>query len=115
MAAESARNVVLAYIEALNREDFAEARRYIDNEISFEGALGSRHGADAYLADMTRMHLKYEVKKVFVDGDDVCLLYNVTMSGVTVFTAGWYRLREGKIHSLRVVFDPRPLLKDKAA
>jgi hypothetical protein len=64
---------------------------------------------------MEKMRLKYDVKKVFADGNDVCLWYEVTLSGTAVLTAGWYHLEAGRINSLKVVFDPRPVLAGKAA
>jgi predicted ester cyclase len=111
----NAGDVVLAYVEALNREDFRSARDYVRGDLAFDGVLGSRRGSNDYFADMERMRLKYDVKKIFVEGDDVCLLMDVTLEGISVFTCAWYQVADGKIRSLRVVFDPRPLLKDKAA
>ncbi len=32
------------------------------------------------------------------------------LSGTAVLTAGWYHVEVGKISSLKVVFDPRPVL-----
>jgi hypothetical protein len=64
---------------------------------------------------MERMRLKYDVKKVFADGNDVCVLEDVTLQGTPIFTCAWYRVESGKIRSLRVVFDPRPVLAGKAA
>jgi len=75
--------------------------------------LGSRNGAEAYFQDMERMRIKYSVKKVFADEQDVCLFYDFTLSGKTVFGSAWYHVDAGKIRSLRVVFDPRPLLENK--
>jgi hypothetical protein len=45
----------------------------------------------------------------------VCLFYDLTISGTTVFGAVSYEVEAGKIRSLKVVFDPRPLLAGKAA
>ena len=108
------REIVIAYVEALNREDYQTARQYVANDVSFDGVLGSRQGADAYFEDMKRMRLKYDVKKVFADANDVCVLYDVTLSGVRLFTCAWYRVEGEKIQSLKVVFDPRPVLAQKA-
>lgn len=52
-------------------------------------------------------------KKSFVEGQDVCLLYDLKMSGKTIFGCGWYQVADDKIKSLTVVFDPRPFLEDK--
>ncbi len=107
----NARDVVLACVEALNREDFGRAREFVSDEFSFVGVLGSRNGAEEYFRDMERIRLKYAVRKVFVDGQDVCLFYDLTISGKTVFGCAWYEVAGGKIRSLRVLFDPRPLLE----
>ena len=48
----SAKEAVLASIRALNDEDFELAKRYISDDISFVGVMGSRQGADAYFRDM---------------------------------------------------------------
>lgn len=111
--ANSAKEVVLSVVEALNRGDFPAARGYFADDFSFSGVLGSRQGADAYFSDMERMRLKYDVTKAFAEGDDVCLLYDLAISGRTIFGCAWYFVERGKVKSLRVVFDPRPLLESK--
>lgn len=105
-----AKEVVLACVEAITKEDFQLVRTYIAPDMQFSGVLGARDGLEAYVQDMEKMRLKYDVKKVFVDGNDVCLLYNIFLAGAEVFCCGWYHVEEGKIKSLKVVFDPRPVL-----
>jgi hypothetical protein len=112
---KSARGLVLAYLNALNDENFPLAKQYVSEDFSFDGVLGSRKGSDSYMSDMEKMRLKYDVKKAFADGNDVCVWYDVTMSGTTVPTAGWYHVKSGRITTLKVVFDPRPVLAGKAA
>ncbi len=107
----SAKQVVVKFINALNNEDFEGAKAYTDDDMKFDGVLGSRNGSEAYFADMQKMKFKYDVKKVFADGNDVCLLYDINMGNATIFTCGWYKLKDGKICSLKVVFDPRPVLE----
>jgi limonene-1,2-epoxide hydrolase len=105
--------VVNAFIKAINAEDFSTARQYVSDDLKFDGIMGSRDGADDYFGDMKHMKFKYDVKKAFADENDVCLLYDINMGGATIFTCGWYKLENGKISSLKVVFDPRPLLEKK--
>jgi limonene-1,2-epoxide hydrolase len=109
----STRELVSSFIKALNEDDFATARSYVHDNFSFDGVLGTRNSADAYFKDMEKMHFKYDIKKIFTDGDDVCLLYDINMQGTTIFTCGWYKVHHGKIQSLKVVFDPRPILEKK--
>jgi hypothetical protein len=112
--AVDAKGIVLSCVKALNEENFEAARKYVKDDFTFAGVLGSRNGAEEYFRDMQHMKLKYRIKKSFADEDDVCLLYDLTMSGVTIFGCGWYHLQEGKISSLKVVFDPRPMLEHKS-
>ena len=74
------------------------------------GPLGSRTGGDAYLHDMRRIRIKYDVRKVFVDSADA-FRHDLTLSGVLVYGCGWYHVEAGRVTSLRVVFDPRPVLE----
>jgi predicted ester cyclase len=108
----STRETVLSLIDALNAEKFDNARQFVHDDMQFAGALGARDGAEAYFADMRRMKLKYAVEKTFVEGEDVCLVYELHISGAQVPCVGIYHVRDGKVDSLRAIFDPRPLLKD---
>jgi len=110
-SATNAKETVLSFVNSLNEEDFKTARSYVSDDMTFAGVLGSRNGAEAYFKDMEKMKLKYEIKKVFAECDDVCLLSDVSMQGVTMFTCSWYHVEGGKINSLKVVFDPRPVLE----
>lgn len=110
-ATDNAREIVLALVNALENGDFKRARRFVDDGFSFDGVLGSVRGADAYIQQMEKLHFEYGVKKVFADGSDVCLLSDISMGETTVFVCSWYKTEGGKICSLRVVFDPRPVLE----
>jgi len=107
----AAKVAVLSFIEALNKEDFSAARLFLAGDMKFEGVMGSRDGADNYIADMQRMKFKYDIKKTFADGEDVCLLYDINMGAATLFCSGWYKVTDDKITWFKVVFDPRPLLE----
>jgi len=110
---DQSEKTVMAFINALNDEDFKAAREQLADRMKFDGVMGSRESAEAYIGDMKHMKFKYKVKKVFADGDDVCLFYDIDMGDATIFTCGWYQVEDGKIASLKVVFDPRPLLEKK--
>lgn len=104
------KDIVLTFLDALNNEDFKTVRHYLNDDMIFNGVLGHREGADTYVEDMKKMKFKYRILKAFADGEDVCVLYDIDMSGETIYTAGWYKVRDNKIKSLRVVFDPRPIV-----
>lgn len=101
---------VSAFLKALNDSDFEGAAEFMDENVRFEGVLGSVNGRDEYLRQMTKMKFRYHVKKLLYDEDNVSVLYEIDMGGKTVLTSGWYEVRDGKITHIRVIFDPRPVL-----
>jgi limonene-1,2-epoxide hydrolase len=105
------KEVVVSFINALNNEDFGAARGLVSDNMTFNGVLGSRNGADEYFNDMRKMKFKYDVIKAFADQEDVCVLYDISMGDKKIFTCGWYLVEDDKIKSIRVVFDPRPVLE----
>jgi len=108
-----AEQMVLDLISAVNEKDFATARELVWDNFTFDGVMGSREGADAYFSDLPGMNLTYSVIRSFARGLDVCVLSNLRMGEKKeMFCCSWYRLRQGKIASLKVLFDPRPLLEN---
>jgi ketosteroid isomerase-like protein len=113
MTNASAREIVESYREAIGKGDFASARNLMQDNMVFEGPLDTFNKADDYLAANKRLSSiiqRVDLKKVFVDGNDVCVLYNMvtnTPAG-TAFIAEWYQVKDGKITYVRAVFDARP-------
>eukprot|EP01133_Synstelium_polycarpum_P014650 gene14650-17326_t len=106
---ENTSTTVLAFIKALNEEEFNVAAQYLDDNLVFTGVLGTRNNAAQYMKEMEQKKLKYDIKKVFVNEQDVCLLYDINMGAVTLFGSGWYQLSAGKIHNIRVKKFSSPL------
>jgi len=81
--------------------------------MTFKGPIAAYDRPEPYLDDLKKLHpiIKgVEMRKFFVDGDDVCLLYDMitnTPAG-TAFISEWYHIEGKKIASIRVVFDARP-------
>jgi hypothetical protein len=104
----SAKEVVLSYIDAMGQRDYAAAKRYLGDNVFIKGPAGEAfRSADDFLTMMEKQRGRYDMKKVFVDGDDVCLLYDFVTEKVTTFFCSWYQIKDGKIASIRTVFDPR--------
>jgi hypothetical protein len=85
-SAKSAKEIVMEFLQAITGEyrDFKTARSYVK-----------------------------DIKKVFADGDDVCILHetNLAKPPAKVFTSLWFHVDGGKISSLRALFDPRPFIR----
>jgi ketosteroid isomerase-like protein len=108
-----ARNVVERYHDAWQRHDFETVRGLLHDDLSFRGPFDTFEKADDFveairgLAPIVR---DVELKKVFVDGDDVCLLFDMvtnTPAG-TQPIAEWHRVRGDRLATIRAYFDARP-------
>jgi hypothetical protein len=109
IASDEAKLVVLRLGTAINEENFQAARTCVADDMRYEGPFGTRVGAEAYLAEIERLGLKFHVLRIFAEQEDVCVLYNIETAGVTLFACGWFQIKDGKVGSLKVTFDPRPL------
>jgi hypothetical protein len=84
------------------------ARQYLQESVFIKGPGGEAfRNPDDFLAMMERQRGSYDIKKVFVDGDDVCLLYHFVTDKATVLFCSWYQLSGVKIASIETMFDPR--------
>ena len=100
MTNASASEIVESYRAALGKGDFASARNLMQDNMIFEGPLDTFNKADDYLEANKRLASiiqRVDLRKMFVDGDDVCVLYDMvtnTPAG-TAFIAEWYQVKGG--------------------
>ena len=107
-AKSSSKEVVMEYIRALDGQAYEKALDLLDENVRIRGPGGETFGKPLDFIEMLRMYRgKYDIKKAFVDGDDVCLLYDLATTGPTVFMSSWYQVKDGKIVSIHTVFDPK--------
>lgn len=101
---ETSKKVVLSYINALNEQDFKKTRDFFSDKFSYNSPVVSLDNPDEYVNFMSKQKgIKYNIKKIFIDGTDVCLLYDITIGDKTNFSCGWYQIKNNKISSLRVL------------
>jgi hypothetical protein len=120
-SAKSAKEIVMKFVQALERKDYNTVRTYISDNISVLAPgpveLTTFHQAEPFMNYLVAADLpKLEIKKEFADSHDVCLLYemNYREPPVTTFVCGWFHVNDdGKISSMRFVVDPRPLFQQK--
>ena len=106
-------NVSKAYVDAFYRGDRAAARARLADDVAFEGPSASLRGAEAVvrLVGHVATGVKaLEIQKMFVDGDDVCLLYDLVLDHrvARVSVAEHHTLRAGKIAAIRLILDTAP-------
>ena len=105
---EGAKTIVLSYIKAMDDRNHAAARNYLGDSVRVKGPAGETfRSPDEFLKMMERQYGNYDIKKIFVDGNDVCLLYDFVTPKVTTFFCSWYQVTNGRISSIQTVFDTR--------
>jgi ketosteroid isomerase-like protein len=104
--------VVEDFFAAWTSKDFERARALLHDDVRFEGPIDTFTDADSYIAALQQLGgivTGADKQKLFVDGDDVCLIYDLkTVPIPSARTCEWARVRDGKIASMSVVFDARP-------
>jgi hypothetical protein len=110
-SAKSAKDIVMEYLQAAERRDFQSARGYLSDNISYVSPLNSFDRAEPYLKYFEHVNLpKLDIKKEFADSNDVCILHELNSQSVCT----WFHVGDdGKISSIRVIFDPRPFVQQK--
>jgi YHS domain-containing protein len=109
----NARDIVERYLGAFYGGDSQEARRCLADDLTFSGPAVAFSTADAYLkaaAHARRAAKGVEKRKVFADGPDVCIFYDLLIDHPvgSVPIAEWYHLDGDKIVAIRSILDTAP-------
>jgi ketosteroid isomerase-like protein len=100
------------FFTAWTSKDFGRARSLLHDDLSFRGPIDTFTDADSYIQaiqQLSQIVVAVQRHKLFVDGDDVCVIYDLNTVPVPQSpTAEWYLVRDEKIASIQVFFDARP-------
>lgn len=115
-----ATQIVDKYFAALARRDLETVRGLIRDDLSFTGPLATLDNATDYLqglAHITAGITGLDRRHVFQDGENVVQIYDVALAGPgqTVPVAEWMTVRDGKIATIEMIMDPRPLVAPQVA
>jgi hypothetical protein len=104
---DDSKQVVMSYINALDGQEYEDALQYLDDRVCIRGPAGESFGKPTDFIEMLRKyHGKYDVKKVFTDGNEVSVWYDLDTTEAKVFMASWYHVKDGRILSIQTKFDP---------
>ena len=106
-----AASVVARYFAAFESGDVAETRRLLWADLSFHGPIDAFNNADDLIKSLSALApivQGIEQRKVVVDGDDVATFYEMLTPMGRSAIAELHHVRDGKIDSINVYFDPRP-------
>jgi len=106
--------VVQGFLDAVAERDFDRAREFLaDAGFSYRSPLSDLDDATAFIADISRVGPileRIEVRRTFVDGDEVCTIINFfsRMDRLQVTpVVQWSRVADGRIAAIEVFFDAR--------
>jgi len=106
-------SLVEGLADALNAHDMERARSFLSDNLKFQGVFGQPiDGADAYIDAMGKLGAQQIVSKVFAEEMEACCFYDLIVpsnENITIFGAAWFKIVNGRISVIRVVFDPTPL------
>lgn len=76
---KTAKDIVIEYFQATDRQYWQSARGYLSDNFSYVSPVNSFDNAEPYLKYFERQYqirglTKLNIKKVFADGNDVCIL-----------------------------------------
>jgi hypothetical protein len=112
MPVGDAGQVAEEFFGAWTSGNFSRARELLRDDLSFDGPFDRFTDADSYLASLQQLSVIVvgaDKRKQFVDGDDVCLIYDLRTAPVPVArVCEWYRISAARIASISAVFDARP-------
>ncbi len=107
------RTLAATYFQAWKAKDFARLRSVLADDATFRGPLGTADDAATCIQGMQRMAqiiTDIVIHKTFVDGPDVLTWFDLhTRVAPPCPTANWSHTENGKIKTIQVTFDARPL------
>ena len=110
---ESGKILKQFYDAAINR-DLALARKYLADDLEFEGLFETYRSADQYMAAFTGLlsiTVRLDVKKIIGEGNDAAIFFELETkapAAATVLVAEWHQVKNGSIYHVRSAFDGRP-------
>ena len=112
--------IVNRYYDATNNKKDADAAgALMAEDFVFVGPLMKLEGKAAnveLLRKFLPMHVETRMHKQFVDGDEVCSIYDLVVSNpaggtITMPIADWIRVENGKVAEQTIYYDPREFSK----
>jgi SnoaL-like domain len=110
--------VAKAYMHAWVSKDFRTLRGLLADDVTFSGPFAQLDNADDCLDGLRQLAeivTDIVVHEQLADDTDVITWFDLhTTVAPPVPTANWSHVEAGQITSIRVTFDPRPLLPPPA-
>lgn len=104
--------IALAYLDAVGKKRLHELDAIVAPEVRFVGPAMTMTGRADLVAALQRIsavHVRNDVKRVFADGNEVCVIYDlVTDMFGALPTIEWLKIESGRIQSINLYYDQVP-------
>ena len=102
--------LVVSYIQAVGEHRLADLRPMLDPEAEFRLGDATLRGVDAFIGAFVRLMpilVRNDIRKVFVDGDEACVIYDFVTSTPAgpVLSIEYLTFKEDRIASSLLVFE----------
>jgi hypothetical protein len=107
------KTLAVAYLEAVGKKDLGRVQELLAPDLKFVGPSMSRTSAQEFIQALQRLgaiHVRNDVRRVFADGNEVCVIYDFvtdTPAGALP-TIEWLRFEGGRIQSINLYYDRVP-------
>jgi hypothetical protein len=113
MSTKDRKTLTLEYLNAVGTHQYRKVEALLAPDLQFRGPSSARNSAEEFLGALKRLgaiHVRNDVKRVFVDGDEVCVIYDFvtdTAAGALP-TIEWLRFDGDRIRSIDLYYDRLP-------
>jgi hypothetical protein len=113
MSTKDRKTLSIEYLNAVATHQCSKVEALLAPDFEFRGPSLKRASAGEFVAALKRLgaiHVRNEVKRVFVDGDEVCVIYDFvtdTPAGALA-TIEWLRFEGDRISSIDLYYDRLP-------
>jgi len=107
------KTLALEYLNAAGTQQHRKLEALLAPDLQFRGpsrTLTSAAEVVGALKQLSAIHVRNDVKRVFVDGDEVCVIYDFvtdTPAGALT-TIEWLRFEGDRIRSINLYYDQLP-------
>ena len=107
------KTLTMEYLNAVGQQQYRKIEALLAADLQLRGPSRTLTSADEVLDALKRLgaiHVRNDVKRVFVDGDEVCVIYDfVTDTPVGALPAiEWLRFEGERIRSVDLYYDQLP-------
>jgi ketosteroid isomerase-like protein len=104
--------IALAYLDAVSTKELDRLDTLVAPHVRFVGPAMTMTGRDDLVAALRRIsaiHVRNEIKRVFSDGNEVCVIYDLVTDTIGVVpTIEWLKIEDGRIQSINLYYDQLP-------